>query len=328
MELNAVKDAYFRGNGFTVVRNVLSPAEVETLRQRADEIVRDLNAYMQRDGAERAKLEARHRQDGMDGTAKSTAFADLPEVRIGDRYARRGDRVYPIRQRPVDAAAVAAAMASDNPWGRLGRTIDHLADNDEVFRRFAAHPNIVKVLSELLSPNLKLWFDHLYNKPPYNSGGPFDGANRFHQDGFFQFDRRSVTCWIALEEVTVENGCFHYVPLTADYGQVRFDIGVAEELTADKLAEAVLVTLRPGDAAFHDRWTMHSTGPNETGSHRRGWAMHYCDAGSRWGDFTNDDPRWTNAYYQSPDRVHLRDNKVHGNRHYLPVAGEEFPGCV
>ena len=219
-------------------------------------------------------------------------------------------------------------MASDNPWDRLGRTIDHLADNDEVFRRFAAHPNIVKVLSELLSPNLKLWFDHLYNKPPYNSGGPFDGANRFHQDGFFQFDRRSVTCWIALEEVTVENGCFHYVPLTADYGQVRFDIGVAEELTADELAEAVLVTLRPGDAAFHDRWTMHSTGPNETGSHRRGWAMHYSDAGSRWGDFTNDDPRWTNAYYQSPDRVHLRDNKVHGNRHYLLVAGEEFPGCV
>ena len=328
MELNAVKDAYFRENGFTVVRNVLSPAEVETLRQRADEIVRDLDAYMQRDGAERAKLEARHRQDGMDGTAKSTAFADLPEVRIGDRYARRGDRVYPIRQRPVDAAAVAAAMASDNPWDRLGRTIDHLADNDEVFRRFAAHPNIVKVLSELLSPNLKLWFDHLYNKPPYNSGGPFDGANRFHQDGFFQFDRRSVTCWIALEEVTVENGCFHYVPLTADYGQVRFDIGVAEELTADELAKAVLVTLRPGDAAFHDRWTMHSTGPNETGSHRRGWAMHYSDAGSRWGDFTNDDPRWTNAYYQSHDRVHLRDNKVHGNRHYLLVAGEEFPGCI
>ena len=41
MELNAVKDAYFRENGFQVVRNVLSPAEVETLRQRADEIVRD-----------------------------------------------------------------------------------------------------------------------------------------------------------------------------------------------------------------------------------------------------------------------------------------------
>ena len=328
MELNAVKDTYFRENGFTVVRNVLSPAEVETLRQRADEIVRVLDAYMQRDAAERTKLEDRHRQDGMDGTSKSTAFAELPEVRLGDRYARRGDRVYPIRERPVDAAAVAAAKASDNPWDRLGRTIDHLADNDEVFRQFAAHPNIVKVLRELLSPNLKLWFDHLYNKPPYNSGGPFDGANRFHQDGFFQFDRRSVTCWIALEEVTVENGCFHYVPLTADYGQVRFDIGVAEELTADELAKAVLVTLRPGDAAFHDRWTMHSTGPNETGSHRRGWAMHYCDAGSKWGDFTNDDPRWTNAYYQSHDRVHLRDNKVHGNRHYLLVAGEEFPGCI
>ena len=185
----------------------------------------------------------------------------------------------------------------------------------------------MKVLQELLAPNLKLWFDHLYNKPPYNDSGVYGGANRFHQDGFFQYDRRSVTCWIALDEVTVENGCFHYVPITADYGQVRFDEGVAEELTAAELRQTVLVTLKPGDAAFHDRWTMHSTGPNETGRHRRGWAMHYCDAASRYGDFAND-PGFESHHYQSPDGVHIRNGAVHGNRHYLLVAGQEFPGRV
>ena len=224
-------------------------------------------------------------------------------------------------------AAAAAAQASDNPWNHFGGTINHLADNDAVFRRFAAHPNVVKVLQELLAPNLKLWFDHLYNKPPYNDSGVYGGANRFHQDGFFQYDRRSVTCWIALDEVTVENGCFHYVPITADYGQVRFDEGVAEELTAAELEQTVLVTLKPGDAAFHDRWTMHSTGPNETGQHRRGWAMHYCDAESRYGDFAND-AGWESYHYQSPDGVHIRNGAVHGNRHYLLVAGQEFPGRV
>ena len=327
MELNEVQHADFRENGFMVVRNVLSPEEVATLRQRADEIIGDVEAYRQRDTAERQRLQELHKQD-VEELPRYNTFAEQPEERITGRYARRGDRVYPVRQRPIDEAAVAAAQASDNPWQRFGSTLDHLADNDAVFRTFAAHPNVVKVLQELLAPNLKLWFDHLYNKPPYNDGGPYGGANRFHQDGFFQFSRRSVTCWIALDEVTEENGCFHYVPIAADYGQVQFDEGVAEELTAERLEQTVLVTLKPGDAAFHDRWTMHATGPNETGQHRRGWAMHYCDAESQFGNFANDDPWWEHAYYQSPDGVHIRDNIVAGNRRYLLVAGQEFPGCV
>ena len=327
MELNEVQHADFRENGFMVVRNVLSPGEVETLRQRADEIISDLDTYQQSNTAERHRLQELHKQD-LEALPRYNTFAEQPEERITGHYARRGDRVYPVRQHPVDAAAVAAAQASGNPWQRFGGTLDHLADNDAVFRKFAAHPNVVKVLRELLAPNLKLWFDHLYNKPPYNDGGPYGGANRFHQDGFFQFSRRSVTCWIALDEVTEENGCFHYVPIAADYGQVRFDEGVAEELTAERLAHTVLVTLKPGDAAFHDRWTMHATGPNETGRHRRGWAMHFCDAESQFGNFANDDPRWAHTYYQSPDGVHFRDNTLWGNRHYLLVAGQEFAGCV
>ena len=179
MELNEVQHADFRENGFMVVRNVLSPEEVETLRQRADEIISDVETYRQRDTAERQRLQELHKQD-VEELPRYNTFAEQPEERITGRYARRGDRVYPVRQRPVDEAAVAAAQASDNPWQRFGGTLDHLADNDAVFRKFAAHPNVVKVLQELLAPNLKLWFDHLYNKPPYNNSGPYGGANRFH----------------------------------------------------------------------------------------------------------------------------------------------------
>ena len=326
MELRDVRHAHFRESGFMVVRNVLSPEEVATLRRRADEIIQDIDGYQCRDTAKRQRLQERYKQD-VPAATRATTFTEMPEERISQRYVRRGDRVYPARQRPIDDAAVAAAKASDNPWNHFGGTINHLADNDEVFRQLAAHPNVVKVLSELLAPNLKLWFDHLYNKPPYNNTGPYGGANRFHQDGFFHLDRRSVTCWIALDEVTEQNGCFHYVPITADYGQVRFDEGVARELTAERLEQAVLVTLQPGDAAFHDRWTMHATAPNETGQHRRGWAMHYCDAESRYGDFGND-PGWQHAHYRSPDGVHVRDNAVHGNRRWQLVAGQEFAGRV
>ena len=154
MELNEVQHADFRQNGFMVVRNVLPPDEVETLRRRADEIISDVETYQQRDTAERHRLQELHKQD-VEELPRYNTFAEQPEERITGRYARRGDRVYPVRQRPIDEAAVAAAQASDNPWQRFGSTLDHLADNDAVFRKFAAHPNVVKVLRELLAPNLQ-----------------------------------------------------------------------------------------------------------------------------------------------------------------------------
>jgi hypothetical protein len=325
MEIHDIEHADFRDQGFMVVPGLLCRDEVATLRGQADAIVARVDDYRQRCGGERARLQALHRREGIEAAPRSTAFAEEPEVRIDDRYARRGDRVYPTRQLPVDESAQAAAAESGDPWDRLGSTIDHLADHDDVFRRFASHPRIVETLTELLAPDLRLWFDHLYNKPPYNDAGSYRGANRFHQDGFFHLDRRSVTCWIALDEVTRDNGCFHYVPIGAGYGQVRFDEGVAAELTAPRLQQAVRVTLNPGDVVFHDRWTMHATGPNETAGYRRGWALHYCDAASRYGDFA-DDPGWKHDHYRSPDGIHLRDGIVHGNRDWLLVAGRSYEG--
>ena len=42
MELRDVRHDHFRESGFMVVRNVLSPEEVATLRRRADEILRQI----------------------------------------------------------------------------------------------------------------------------------------------------------------------------------------------------------------------------------------------------------------------------------------------
>ena len=120
-------------------------------------------------------------------------------------------------------------------------------DNDALFGRFAAHPAIIAVLTEILSDNVKVWFDHLFNKPPFNSTPPYFGANRYHQDGFFHLSKRSVTCWIALDELTEQNGCLRFVPLTAGYGQFRFD-KLGYRITEKHLEQEVRVTLQPGDA--------------------------------------------------------------------------------
>ena len=64
MELSEVKHADFRENGFMVVRNLVAAEEVETLRQRADDLIREIDDYQQHDTAERQRLAELHRQDG------------------------------------------------------------------------------------------------------------------------------------------------------------------------------------------------------------------------------------------------------------------------
>ena len=80
-----------------------------------------------------------------------------------------------------------AARRSGAPFADVAG-MNHLADHDDVFRTYAAHPAIGAVLQDLIGPDVKLFFDHLFYKGPH---GP---ANRYHQDGFFEFSERSLTC--------------------------------------------------------------------------------------------------------------------------------------
>ncbi|NKB70951.1 MAG: hypothetical protein GKR89_28095 [Candidatus Latescibacteria bacterium] len=335
MELSEVKNDDFRENGFMVVENLLPEDVIETICQRADAIAAELNAYLRRNQAARDKIEEkyaetttteRHSHSVPQAGLPAAALAEFPEIPITPRHARRGDRIYPVRRRPVDPAARQAVLANDDPFNEIGQ-LNHLADNDAVFRELAAHPNIMAILHELLSPNAKLWFDHIFCKAPLNDTPPYGGANRYHQDGFFQFSKRSVTCWIALEDVTLDNGPFHYIPLSAGYGEFAFDV-LGEGITAGELEQEVVVTLNRGDAVFHDRWAIHATAPNETPQKRRGWALHYADAESKWGDHANRPDRPSVNFVQTADGEHLRDGKVHGNRHYYLVSGRPFPGCI
>jgi ectoine hydroxylase-related dioxygenase (phytanoyl-CoA dioxygenase family) len=341
MELSEVRNDDFRENGFMVVENLLPEDVIETLCQRADAIAADLDEYLRHNQAARDKIEAKHAQTTIREShshdvlkaaspaaalARRDSFQSLPEIRITPRHARRGDRIYPVRRRVVDPVARQAALANNDPFNKISQ-LTHLADNDDVFRKHAAHANIIAVLHELLSPNVKLWFDHIFCKAPLNDTPPYGGANRYHQDGFFQFSKRSVTCWIALEGVTLDNGPFHYIPLSAGYGEFAFDV-LDTGITARELEQEVVVTLNRGDAVFHDRWTIHATAPNETSEKRRGWALHYADAESKWGDHANLPGRPSVNFVQTADDEHLRDGKVHGNRYYPLVSGCQFPGCI
>lgn len=340
MELNEIKNEEFRTKGYIIVRNVLSPVEVETMRKHADAVAADLDGWNTHNAAERKKILARHtmpkfESDGKGEPLKKGVKQDLedyPEIEITPAHARRENRVYPSRQFPVDSKE-REATATKDPFSTFTGQINGLADDNEYFRSLAAHPNIIKVLNELLSPDIKLWFDHIYNKAPMNDDPPYGGSNRYHQDGFFHLSKRSVTCWIALDGLTEENGPFHYITTEADYPQYAFDDLGEEAIGETELAQEEIITLNPGDAAFHDRWTLHATGPNESSKRRRGWAIHYADASSKFGEYSGSSKDPGKGFTVTPERYHLRNDtkeegSIHGNRFWHLVSGREHEGCI
>lgn len=349
MTLNEVKNDTFREKGYLVVRNLFSRNETEKLRDRADDIGRNLGEYVKND---REVCERRRQANGIEildasySDRGAGAVENQQEVKITDRHARRGRHVYPLREYAVDPEEMKRLQdPAIHPFNGAGVSgVIRLADHDELYLSFLTHPNLVDSIRELLGPNVKMWHDHIFSKPPLNDCGAYHGANRYHQDGFLYFEPlheeqetggpgqlhnslRSVTCWIALDEVTEDHGCLRYIPLSENYGQFDFD-KLADGITPDHLSREELTPLEPGDAVFHDHWTIHGTGPNEARTMRRGWSLHFTDAESRYADVANHPDRPKKILKQTPDGTHFMNGNILGNLKFQLVCGCEFPGGI
>ena len=268
LPLSSADVELYRRQGFILVRSLLPAEDLDAICAQADAFAQIYPAYQAQDAAKRAEIEAAHAQTAPSFTSPEIepTSEDLTAEVLSPRHSRLGNRYYPLRRGPPGDSMERQALweHEGDPWvvgeQRPIQQLNGLTDNDPTMREMAAHPRIVSVLQMLLSPDVKLWFDHIWCKPPLShatEGSPAPGANRLHQDGFFQFSRPSLTCWIAIDHcgVTEDNGAFHYLPLTAGggYGEFGFDImgrGSGEGLSVDHLREAQVVTLRRGDAVF------------------------------------------------------------------------------
>ena len=100
----------------------------------------------------------------------------------------------------------------------------------------------------------------------------------FHQDeAYWEFPgerlSHSVSCWMPLDEVTVESGCMQFVP-----GSHALEVmkhrrkAPTEPLELDEpydVSSAEPCPLAPGGATFHHCRTVHGTGPNTSPHPRR-----------------------------------------------------------
>jgi ectoine hydroxylase-related dioxygenase (phytanoyl-CoA dioxygenase family) len=154
------------------------------------------------------------------------------------------------------------------------------------------NPAVVVPASQLLDGPVRFWHDQLFCKPSRHGG-----VVAWHQD--YSYWTRTepmahLTCWIALDDATVENGCLQYVP-----GSHRWDLlpkpalagtmDAIQSVLSDEQKAAfapVAVELPRGFAAFHHPLMLHGSSANQSDRQRRGAVINVVRDGVR--SATND----------------------------------------
>jgi len=99
-----------------------------------------------------------------------------------------------------------------------------------------------------------------------------------------------VSVWIAIDEVTVENGCMRYIPGSHKAGQVPHGFSDREDLGVSIFAEPAYIdaanardhTLQPVQFSLHHMFLVHDSPPNRSGQRRAGYSIRYMPASSHY----------------------------------------------
>ena len=142
------------------------------------------------------------------------------------------------------------------------------------------NPAFTVPASQLLGGPVRLWHDQLFCKPARHGG-----IVAWHQDYSFWTRTRPMkhlTCWIALDDATEDNGCLQYIP-----GSHNWELLPANDLANDMdaiqsiLSDEQKAQFRPvaaevpkGHATFHHPLMVHGSYPNRTERPRRALVLN------------------------------------------------------
>jgi phytanoyl-CoA hydroxylase len=218
-----------------------------------------------------------------------------------DDYAH-GRRELPpglaIQREPRVARGELSAQSGDDV-----RKISGVAHGDDLFRALVLHPTVVRIMQELMSPNLKLFRADVLMKP-----AGVGSAKGMHQDSpYWPIEPMALwSCWMPFDPAMEENGCMTAIPGSHKLGglphvHVTDDYVVpAEHYDGSRIAA---LPMKPGSGLFFHSLLLHGTAANRSPQPRRAITMSYMAAEYR---YTGEKPK--------PE--------------YLRVSGVDVPGGV
>jgi phytanoyl-CoA hydroxylase len=154
----------------------------------------------------------------------------------------------------------------------------HLVKRSPWLRGFCASTLFRDLGHDLIGPDVRLYWDQAVYKKP---GNPEDFP--WHQDNGYAFVRpqQYVTCWIALTDATLENGCPWVVPGLHHRGTLRHWMTDLGWRCLEQAPDAVSLPLRAGSIAVFSSLTPHRTGPNASGDVRKAYIVQLAPDGAR-----------------------------------------------
>jgi phytanoyl-CoA hydroxylase len=154
----------------------------------------------------------------------------------------------------------------------------HLVVRNAVARAFSAHPLFADLCTDLVGPDVNLYWDQaVYKKPEKPRRFPW------HQDNGYTFvePQQYLTCWVPLTDATVDNGCPQVAPKLHRLGTLthHYVDPLGWECLSDP-DEIVPAPVRAGGVVVFSSLTPHLTGPNTTAAVRKAYILQYAPAGA------------------------------------------------
>ena len=206
----------------------------------------------------------------------------LPGLVARDRAAELRDEVMTVLREVFDLDEARLSKASGKE-DALRQTTKYLKDSglDELING----QNTKAIASRLLGGDARVYMPFTAVKA--GGGG---GSFHLHQDN--QYTRHepgegSLNIWVALVDMTPENGCLQVSPHSHKDGYIerKTDEVHGGYITPESEAHRIFpLRMCAGDAVAFTRLTVHGSGPNHTDSPRVAYALQYHRDDVDWID--------------------------------------------
>jgi phytanoyl-CoA hydroxylase len=173
---------------------------------------------------------------------------------------------------------------SGQPDGRFGvagadtQTVaPHLVKHSELLHTVCAQEPLAGIARDLLGPEVRLYWEQAVYKQPHSAEPVL-----WHQDNGYTFvePQAYLTCWIAITDATLENGCVTFMPGAHRDGTLKHrSTPIGFECWGDANT-ASTVPVRAGSIVVFTSLTPHFTAANMTDDVRKAYIVQYAPDGA------------------------------------------------
>jgi phytanoyl-CoA hydroxylase len=153
----------------------------------------------------------------------------------------------------------------------------HLVMSSDVLRAVCAQQPLAGIARDLLGPDVRLYWEQAVYKQPHSAEPVL-----WHQDNGYTFvePQAYLTCWIAITDATLENGCVTVMPGAHRDGTLAHrSTPIGFECWGDASA-ARAVPVRAGSIVVFTSLTPHFTAANTTDEVRKAYIVQYAPDGA------------------------------------------------